>query len=148
MKIWKIIKIIHKIIVKNLDILNIFHIFVVRKGNELTITDMTQLVVVNSMTALRANVIARRTGSAAMGVVKAQMIDLLKAKLQSGVAHFVYMKKDGTIREAWGTCAGNLMRTTQNGRGLSGDAVNTVKYYDVMAGGYRSLRYENLVQVF
>jgi len=30
MKIWKIIKIIHKIIVKDLDILNIFHIFVVR----------------------------------------------------------------------------------------------------------------------
>ena len=109
---------------------------------------MTQLVVVNSMTAHRANVIARRTGAAAMGVVKAQLIDLLKAKLQSGVAHFVYMKKDGTIREAWGTCAGNLMRATQNGRGLSGDQVCTVKYYEVMAGGYRSLRYENLVQVF
>ena len=33
MKIWKIIKITHKIIVKNLDILNIFHIFVSRKGD-------------------------------------------------------------------------------------------------------------------
>ena len=109
---------------------------------------MTQILVINGKTAHRANVIANRTGSAAMGVVKAQMIDLLKAKLQNGVAHFIYMKKDGSIREAWGTCAGNLMRATQNGRGLSGDAVNTVKYYDVMAGGYRSLRYENLVQVF
>ena len=109
---------------------------------------MTQMVIVNGMTAHRANVIARRTGSETMGVVKAQMIDLLKAKLQSGVAHFLYMKKDGTLREAWGTCAGNLMRATQNGRGLSGDQVNTVKYFDVVAGGYRSLRYENLVQVF
>ena len=109
---------------------------------------MTQIVAVNGMTAHRANVIASRTGSEAMGVIKAQMIDLLKAKLQSGVTHFIYMKKDGTLREAWGTCAGNLMRATQNGCGLSGDAVNTVKYYDVMAGGYRSLRYENLVQVF
>ncbi|MBR4968841.1 MAG: DUF2693 domain-containing protein [Alistipes sp.] len=109
---------------------------------------MTQMVIVNGMTAHRANVIANRTGSAAMGVVKAQMIDLLKAKLQSGVAHFLYMKKDGTLREAWGTCAGNLMRATQNGRGLSGDQVNTVKYFDVVAGGYRSLRYENLIQVF
>ena len=109
---------------------------------------MTQMVIVNGMTAHRANVIANRTGSAAMGVVKAQMIDLLKAKLQSGVAHFLYMKKDGPLREAWGTCSGNLMRATQNGRGLSGDQVNTVKYYDVMVGGYRSLRYENLVQVF
>lgn len=109
---------------------------------------MTQVVAMNGMTARRANVIAQRTGSEAMGIIKAQMIDLLKAKLQSGVAHFIYMKKDGTLREAWGTCAGNLMKATQNGRGLSGDAVNTVKYFDVVAGGYRSLRYENLVQVF
>ena len=84
-----------------------------------------------------------------MGVIKAQMIDLLKEKLRNGVAHFIYIKQStGEVREAWGTCASNLMRATQNGRGLSGDAVNTVKYYDVMAGGYRSLRYENLVQVF
>lgn len=109
---------------------------------------MTQIVAVNGMTAHRANVIASRTGSEAMGVIKAQMIDLLKAKLQSGVAHFLYMKKDGTLREAWGTCASNLMKATQNGRGLSGDQVNTVKYFDVEVGGYRSLRYENLVQVF
>ena len=108
---------------------------------------MTQVVAMNGMTAHRANVIARRTGSEAMGIIKAQMIDLLKAKLQSGVAHFLYMKKDGTLREAWGTCASNLMKATQNGRGLSGDQVNTVKYFDVEAGGYRSLRYENLVQV-
>ena len=109
---------------------------------------MAQMVIVNGMTAHRANVIVNRTGSAAIGVVKAQMIDLLKEKLRNGVAHFLYMKKDGTLREAWGTCLGNLMRATQNGRGLSGDHVNTVKYYDVMVGGYRSLRYENLVQVF
>ena len=109
---------------------------------------MTQVVAMNGMTAYRANVIARRTGSEAMGIIKAQMIDLLKAKLQSGVAHFLYMKKDGSLREAWGTCAGNLMKATQNGRGLSGDQVNTVKYFDVKAGGYRSLRFENLVQVF
>ncbi len=109
---------------------------------------MTQVVAMNGMTAHRANVIARRTGSEAMGIIKAQMIDLLKAKLQSGVAHFIYIKKDGSLREAWGTTASNLMKATQNGRGLSGDAVNTVKYYDVMVGGYRSLRFENLVQVF
>ena len=109
---------------------------------------MGNLVVMNSMTVRRANVIASRIGSATLAVVKAQMINLLKAKLQSGVAHFLYLKKDGSLREAWGTTASNLMKATQNGRGLSGDAVNTVKYFDVEAGGYRSLRYENLVQVF
>ena len=109
---------------------------------------MVQMVIVNEMTAHRAHVISSRTGSVEIGVIKAQMIGHLKAKLQSGIAHFIYMKKDGTLREAWGSCSGNLMRATQNGRGLSGDQVNTVKYFDVVAGGYRSLRYENLVQVF
>ena len=45
-------------------------------------------VVINKSTSLRANVIAKRTNSDVMGVVKAQMIDVLKAKLQSGIAHF------------------------------------------------------------
>ena len=109
---------------------------------------METMVVVNGMTAHRANVIMARTGSAAMGVVKAQMIDLLKEKLRNGVAHFVYMKKGGTLREAWGTCSGQLMKATQNGRGLSGDQVNTVKYWDCEKGGYRSLRYESLIKVY
>ena len=42
------------------------------------------MVVVNGMANHRANVITSRTGSATMGVVKAQMSDLLKAKLQNG----------------------------------------------------------------
>ncbi len=109
---------------------------------------METMAVVNGMTAHRANVIMARTGSAPMGVIKAQMIDLLKTKLHTGVAHFIYMKRNGEVREAWGTTAGNLMRATQSGTGLSGDEVNTVKYWDIEKGGYRSLRYENLVQVF
>ena len=110
---------------------------------------METMVVINGMTAHRANVIMARTGSAVMGVVKALMIDLLKEKLKSGVAHFLYKKQStDEIREAWGTCSGQLMRATQNGRGLTGDQVNTVKYWDVEKGGYRSLRFENLIQVF
>ena len=59
-------------------------------------------VVINNSTSRRANVIAQRTGSDVMGVVKAQMIDVLKAKLQNGVAHFLFLKKDGSLREAQG----------------------------------------------
>ena len=91
------------------------------------------VVVINNLTSRRASVIAHRTNSEAMGVIKAQIIDLLKAKLQMGVAHFVYMKKDGTLREAWGITASNLM--------------NTVCYWDCEKGGFRSLRFENLIEV-
>ncbi len=104
-------------------------------------------VVFNNLTSRRANVIARRTGSDAMGVIKSQQIDLLKAKLQNGVAHFVYMKKDGTLREAWGTTSSNLMKANINGRGIARDSVNTVCYWDCEKGGFRSLRFENLIEV-
>ncbi len=109
---------------------------------------MTTAVVINNSTIRRANVIAHRTGSSAMGVVKAQMIDLLKEKLHNGIAHFLFMKKDGSLREAWGTTSNRLMAAKINGCGISRDSVNCVAFYDVEVGGFRSLRFENLVQVF
>ena len=112
------------------------------------LTNMETMVVVNGMTAHRANVIFARTGSTAIGIMKAQMIDLLKEKLKNGVAHFVYMKKDGTLREVWGTTSTNLMKANINGRGISRDSVNCVCYWDCEKGGFRSLRFENLLQVF
>ena len=105
-------------------------------------------VIINSSTSRRANVISNRTGSDAIGIIKAQLIDVLKAKLQNGVAHFLFLKKDGTLREAWGTTANNLIKANVNGRGVSRDSVNCVCYWDVEKGGFRSLRFENLVQVF
>lgn len=115
---------------------------------EAMIITKNSMVVVNGNTSRRANVIARRTNSNVMGVVKAQLIDVLKAKLSSGVAHFIYAKKDGTLREAWGTTSHNLMKANINGRGVSRDRVNCVAYWDCEKGGIRSLRFENLVQVF
>lgn len=104
-------------------------------------------VVINGNTIRRANVIATRVGNDAIGVIKAQMIDLLKNKLQNGIAHFIYQKKDGSIREAWGTTSHNLIKANVNGRGIPRDYVNCVCYWDVEKGSFRSLRFENLIQV-
>ena len=71
---------------------------------------MKSVVVVENDTARRAMVIARRTGNDVVGMIKAQQIDLLKEKMRNGVAHFIFYKKDGTLREAWGTCAPLLMK--------------------------------------
>ena len=109
---------------------------------------METMVVVNNKTQRRANVIYKRTKSMEMGVIKSLLIDTLKAKLRSGVAHFVYLKKDGPLREAWGTTSQNLIKANVNGRGIDRDSVNCVCYWDVEKGGFRSLRFENLVQVF
>ena len=106
------------------------------------------LVIVNNRTAHRADVIAVRTGSAVMGIVKAQMIETLKAKMQSGVAHFIYLKKDGTIREAWGTCVPSLMGNKVNHFINRDYYQNVVVYFDVEAGDFRCFKFENLVKVF
>ena len=62
------------------------------------------VVVINNLTSRRASVIARRTNSEAMGVIKAQM----------GVVHFVYMKKDGALREACSIKVSHLMKANIN----------------------------------
>ena len=109
---------------------------------------METMVVVDNKTQRRANVIYNRTKSMEMGVIKSLLIDNLKAKLHSGIAHFVYLKKDGSLREAWGTTSHKLIKANVNGRGIDRDSVNCVCYWDVEKGGFRSLRFENLVQVF
>lgn len=113
----------------------------------ITTVSIKSVAILANDTVRRANVIAHRTGDEVMGIVKAQMIDLLKEKLHNGVAHFFFLKKDGTLREAWGTTCANLMKANINGRGYSRDSVNTVAYWDIEAGGFRSLRFENLVKV-
>ena len=102
---------------------------------------MINAIVINNTTAKRATVIATRTQSNEMGVMKAMLIDTLKVKLANGIAHFVFNKKDGSYREAWGT-------TKTNGRGVSREAYKTTAYFDVEVGEWRSFRWENLIQVF
>lgn len=105
-------------------------------------------MMVNNITARHAAVIANRTGSMEMGIAKALLIDTLKAKLQAGTAHFFYLKQStGEVREAWGTTNHPLMAAKIYGNGCSGEQVNCVKYWDVEFGGFRSLRYENLLAV-
>ena len=109
---------------------------------------METMVIINGKTSHRANVIMSRTGSAAMGVVKSQLIDPLKVKLHNGVAHFMYQKKNGKIREAWGTTSSNLMQAKINGNGILRDSVNCVAYWDIEKSAFRSLRFESLIAVY
>ncbi|NPD92107.1 DUF2693 domain-containing protein [Prevotella sp. PMUR] len=105
-------------------------------------------IVINNATANRATVIATRTQSSEMGIMKAMLIDTLKVKLANGVAHFIFKKKDGTYREAWGTTQSDIANAKTNGRGVSREAFKTTAYFDVEIGEWRSFRWENLVQVF
>ena len=109
---------------------------------------MVNAIIINNATANRATVIATRTQSNELGVMKAMLIDTLKVKLANGVAHFIFKKKDGSYREAWGTTQSNIASAKTNGRGVSREALKTTAYFDVEIGEWRSFRWENLVQVF
>lgn len=56
---------------------------------------MIQALAISSSTVVRATVIAQRTNSEEIGIIKAMMIAQLKEKLANGVAHFIFIKKNG-----------------------------------------------------
>ena len=103
---------------------------------------------ISNMTAVRMAVIAERTNSVLMAGAKAMMIESLKEKLRNGVAHFVYLKKNGELREAFGTTNPALVaKYTKNG--CSPECFSCTAYIDIEHGGeWRSFRWENLVKVF
>lgn len=104
-------------------------------------------IAVNDITIKRANVIAHRTGSLEMGIAKAMLIEQLKSKL-SGIAHIIFEKRDGSLREMYCTTNHNLVARHINGRGVSRECYATTAVFDVELGQWRSFRWESLIKVF
>ena len=107
----------------------------------------TTLIAVNDMTMLRAAVIERRTNNSVFAGMKAMMIETLKEKMRNGVAHFFFLKKNGELREAWGTTCKSLAEKYINGRGACREYFSTTAFFDVEKGEWRSFRWESLVKV-
>jgi hypothetical protein len=107
----------------------------------------TNILVISGLSATRIAVIARRTNSELMAGAKAMQIKHLKDKMRNGVAHFIFMKNDGTIREAWGTLNKSLIETKVNGRGVSREYYSTTAYFDIEKGAWRSFRWESIIDI-
>lgn len=105
-------------------------------------------VALKDMTVVRANVIAERTGSLEMGIAKAMLIEQLKQKLANGVAHFIFEKRDHSLREMFATTCKPLIERHVNGRGVSRELYATTAVFDVEKGAWRSFRWESLIKVF
>ena len=105
-------------------------------------------VALKDMTVVRANVIAERTGSLEMGIAKALLIEQLKQKLANGVAHFIFEKRDHSLREMFATTCKPLIERHVNGRGASRELYATTAVFDVEKGAWRSFRWESLIKVF
>ena len=109
---------------------------------------MTNALVITDSTAIRMAVIAERTQDLLIAGAKAMMIENLKSKLRSGVAHFIFQKKNGELREAWGTTNTSLAKKYTNGNGISREHYKTTAFFDVEKGAWRSFRWESIVKVF
>ena len=105
-------------------------------------------LIITDTTAVRMAVIAARTGSELMAGAKAMMIVNLKEKLRNGVAHFIFVKKNGEVREAFGTTNAAVAAKYTNGNGCSREYFKTTAYFDIEKGEWRSFRWESIVNVF
>ena len=105
-------------------------------------------LIITDTTAVRMNVIAQRTQNLLVAGAKAMMIENLKEKLRNGVAHFIFIKKNGEIREAFGTTNAAVATKYTNGNGISREYFKTTAYFDIEKGEWRSFRWESIVKVF
>lgn len=105
-------------------------------------------LVISNQTATRMSVIASRTGSELMAGAKSMMIEQLKGKLRNGVAHFVFIKKNGEVREAFGTTNSAVAAKHTNGNGCSREFFKTTAFFDIEKGEWRSFRWESIVKVY
>ena len=105
-------------------------------------------LIITDTTAVRMNVIAQRTQNLLVAGAKAMMIQALKEKLRNGVAHFIFIKKNGEVREAFGTTNAAVAAKYTNGNGISREHFNTTAYFDIEKGEWRSFRWGAIVKVF
>ena len=105
-------------------------------------------LVITDTTAVRMNVIAQRTQNLLIAGAKAMMIESLKDKLRTGVAHFIFQKKNGGLREMFATTNPSLVKRHINGRGVSRELYATTAVFDCELGEWRSFRWESIVKVF
>ena len=109
---------------------------------------MLQALALSRTTVVRASVITKRTGSEEIGIIKAMMIEQLKEKLANGVAHFIFIKKDGTPREMFATTNKALVSKHIIGTGASRELYKTCAVWDLESASWKSFRWESIVKVF
>ena len=102
----------------------------------------------DALVAAHIMTISAKTGSKLMGTSKALLIEEAKRQMRStSGCHMIYIKKDGTVREAFATLNPVLCGKHINGRGQSPENWGCSCYWDMEKGGFRSFKWENLIAV-
>ena len=101
----------------------------------------------NALVTRHIAVVSVKKGSALMGVAKSMLIEEPKRQMRAGTCHFLYVKKDGSVREAFGTLNPALCDKHINGRGQSPETWGCSCYFDCEKGQFRSFRWQNILDV-
>ena len=99
------------------------------------------------LTATHIATITAKKGSTYVGIAKSMLIEEAKRQMRAGTCHFLYMKKDGSVREAFGTLNAALCNKHINGRGQSPETWGCSCYFDVEKGQFRSFRWQNIIDI-
>ena len=122
--------------------------YINRRYKPIIYKTMANLMIITDSTATRMNVVAQRTQNLLVAGAKAMLIEQLKEKLRGGVARFIFIKKNGEVREAFGTTNAAVAAKYTNGNGISREYFKTTAFFDIEKGEWRSFRWESIVKVF
>ena len=101
----------------------------------------------NALVARHIAAVTIKKNSPLMGVAKSMIIEEAKRQMRAGTCHFLYVKKDGSVREAFGTLNPALCNKHINGRGQSPETWGCSCYFDCEKGQFRSFRWQNILDV-
>ena len=88
----------------------------------------------------------RRNGYTLSEALKAAWANFkLKVKMHTGIVRFYFRKVDGTIREAWGTLASNIIPETKGTDRRNNPTIQT--YFDTEKQEWRCYKTANLIAV-
>ena len=109
-------------------------------------------IAITSKDAERLSIITTRTNATiaveiAMAGAKMQMVHDLKERMKTSVVEFYFIKRDGTLRHAYGATMPSLAAKHINGRGIPRESVKTTPFFCVESGQWKSFRWESIVKV-
>ena len=109
---------------------------------------MTTIVAVTNRDMYRAAVISQRVDNDFVTGLQVAKLNELKARMRREVVKFAYLKRDKSVRIAYGTLMPQLMKDKVLGTGLCGDARKVCTYFDVERGEFRCFQLQSLVMIF
>ena len=109
---------------------------------------MTTVIAMTNRDLYRASVISSRVKNDFVAGLQTAKLNELKNRMRKEVVKFAYLKKDLSVRVAYGTLMPQLISDKILGTGICGDARKVVVYYDVECGNFRCFQMQALIKIW